>query len=65
LCHKFILGIGMGEHFVDVELVHGAVAVFDVPVGDPPGGVFVAAGAVAVAGCEVCGWLGEGEEEGA
>lgn len=55
----------MGEHFVEVELVHGAVAVFDVPVGGAPGGVSVAAGAVAVPGCEVCGWLGEGEEEGA
>ncbi len=53
----------MDEHFVDVELVHGAVAVFDVPVGGAPGGVFVAAGAVAVAGCEVCARLLEGEGE--
>ena len=50
LSHKFIALIRVHEHFGQIHLVDGAVAVFDDPVVGAPGGVFGRAGTVAVAG---------------
>lgn len=48
----------MSEHFFQIELLHGSVAVFDHPVIGVPAWVFGGIGAVAVtAGVEGQGWV--------